>query len=224
MGGAGASVGQADREGGREEKNGRWGKTEGKRERSLNSNQRSGDLRIECEHTRACVCVHTCARVSASPPSFTFTDGAADQTALNKRKPFPSLLRSQRTCARAVEWLSVHTCVQQRMATEGGDRREAAHIILRASSGWSPLRIMAHSAKQQWERRAFVHISIRCAFSLHQTNAALSMLPVWPFTRQTPGAPLLKHPPPTAAQEVGAPLCIGIIKELFTPAGNKPYL
>lgn len=60
MGGAGASVGQADREGGREEKNGRWRKTEGKRERSLNSNQRSRDLRIECEHTHACVCAHVC--------------------------------------------------------------------------------------------------------------------------------------------------------------------
>lgn len=61
------------------------------------------------------MCVRTCARVSASPPSFTFTEGAADQTALNIRKPFPSLLRSRRTCVRAVEWLSVHTCVQQRI-------------------------------------------------------------------------------------------------------------
>lgn len=65
-----------------------------------------------------------------------------------------------------------YVCVQQRNGAreeegdgEGGDRQEAAHIILRASSGWSPLRIMAHSARQQWERRAFVHISIRSAFS-----------------------------------------------------------
>lgn len=112
-------MGQADREGGAEAKNGRWGKTEGKRERSLNSNQRSRDLRIE----RARVCAHVCSREPTSPPSFTLTDRAADQTALNKRKPFPSLLRSQRACVRAVEWLSVHTCVQQRIGAmeEEGD-------------------------------------------------------------------------------------------------------
>lgn len=120
-------MGQADREGGREEKNGRWRKTEGKRKRSVNSNQHSRDLRIECERTHARVCVHTCARVSASPPSFTFTKGAADQTALNKRKPFPSLLRSQRTCVRAVEWLSVHAAEDR---GDGGGRRR------RGGGGW----------------------------------------------------------------------------------------
>lgn len=151
------------------------------------------------------MCVRTCARVSASPPSFTFTDGAADQTALNKGKAIPKPVKEPacvRACGRVAE--RPYVCAAEdrgdgggrRRRGGGGDRREAAHIILHASSGWSPLRIMAHSAKQQWERRAFVHISIRSAFSLHQTNAALSMLPVWPFTRQTPGAPLLKNPPP----------------------------
>lgn len=97
-----------------EEKNGRWRKTEGKRERSVNSNQRSRALRIECVvHESAC------AHVCASPPSLAVTVGAADQTTLNKRKPFPSLLRSQCgayvcACVRAVEWLRLHMCVQQR--------------------------------------------------------------------------------------------------------------
>lgn len=62
-----------------------------------------------------------CARVrtrasgtSASPPSLTVASGATDQTTLNKRNPFPSLLRShvgrcERVCA--LEWLRVHMCV-----------------------------------------------------------------------------------------------------------------
>lgn len=48
-----------------EEKNGRWRRTEGKRERSVSSNQRSRALRIECECTR--VCAHVC--VQAHPRS-----------------------------------------------------------------------------------------------------------------------------------------------------------
>ena len=55
----GASVGCPKREREwSEDKNGRRRKTEGKRERSVNSNQRSRALRIECECTS--VCVHAC--------------------------------------------------------------------------------------------------------------------------------------------------------------------
>lgn len=182
-----------------------------------------------------------CARVCASPPSLTVTAGAADLTTLNKRKPFPSLLRSQcvacvRTCVRACSRVAArpYVCAAEKRGNGGGrrwrravgvgwDRREAAHIILRASSGWSPLRITAHSAKQQWERRAFVHISIRSAFSsIKQTQ--LCPCCHLPDRHLDSWSPSYKETPP-AAQEERAPLSVEIIKgELFTPTGNKTYL
>lgn len=146
-----------------------------------------------------------CARVrtrasgtSASPPSLTVASGATDQTTLNKRNPFPSLLRShvgrcERVCA--LEWLRVHMCVCSRDMGEGRrrcwrraegrggragrwDRQEAAHIILRASSGWSLPGIMAHSVRQQWKKHCYVHISILSAFSfVEQTQLCPRCLP-----------------------------------------------
>lgn len=71
------------------------------------------------------MCARTCARVSASPPSFTFTDRAADQIALNQRKPFPSLLRSQRArvcaCGRVAE--RPYVCAAEDRGDGGGRRR-----------------------------------------------------------------------------------------------------
>lgn len=147
------------------------------------------------------VCARARTRASgttASPPSLTVASGAADQTTLNKRNPFPSLLRShvgrcERVCA--LEWLRVHMCVCSRDMGEGRrrcwrraegrggragrwDRQEAAHIILRASSGWSLPGIMAHSVRQQWKRHCYVHISILSAFSsVEQTQLCPRCLP-----------------------------------------------
>lgn len=57
--------------------------------------------------------------------------------------------------------------------------------------------------------------SNKCSF-FHAASLAIYQADTWSLSP--------KEPPPTASQEVGAPLSIGIIKELFTPAGNKPYL
>lgn len=147
------------------------------------------------------VCARARTRASgttASPPSITVASGAADQTTLNKRNPFPSLLRShvgrcERVCA--LEWLRVHMCVCSRDMGEGRrrcwrraegrggragrwDRQEAAHIILHASSGWSLPGIMAHSVRQQWKKHCYVHISILSAFSsVEQTQLCPRCLP-----------------------------------------------
>lgn len=72
-----------------------------------------------------CVCEERVSGTTASPPSLTVASGAADQTTLNKRNPFPSLLRShvgrcESVCA--LKWLCVHMCVQQRNGSGGGKR------------------------------------------------------------------------------------------------------
>jgi len=66
---------------------------------------------------------------TVSPPSLMVAAGAADQTTLNKRNPFPSLLRShvgrcERECVCVCVYLSgcVSICVCSREMGEGRRR------------------------------------------------------------------------------------------------------
>ena len=61
---------------------------------------------------------------TASPPSLTVTAGAADQTTLNKRNPFPSLLRSHvGRCEREHVGVCPYVCAaEEREVGEGGKR------------------------------------------------------------------------------------------------------
>ena len=92
---------------------------------------------------------------------------------IKQKKPIPELVKEpcgvEREHALTRPSGCASICVRRRKKrgeVEPGrwERQEAVHIILHASFGWSPPGIMTHSAKQQWKRQRFIHISIFSRF------------------------------------------------------------